>query len=63
MKPVLLLLAVSGLGLAACSSAPDPDMIASGGAAGDFGPEYCSTMPEDPAKREQWAELCNESSR
>lgn len=58
MKPMTMLWLAAGLAVAACAQGSDPEMMASGGAAGDQGPGYCETPPSDPTQQERWNELC-----
>lgn len=46
--------------LGACGdTGPDPEGVASGGAAADAGPGYCETVPADPDEMNRWNSLCS----
>ncbi len=63
MKITLSLLAMTLLGLAACSG-PGPDAPApSGGSAGAEGAGYCDTVPANPDDMADWNQLCAPSRR
>ncbi len=67
MKKISGLGLLAGLALAACTPAGGGgggmDPVASGGSAGERGPEYCETVPTDPNEMTQWNELCGGGRR
>ena len=66
MKKISGLGLLAGLALAGCApgvGGGDMTPVASGGSAGERGPEYCETAPTDPNEMTQWNELCGGGRR
>ena len=66
MRLTRIMLLVAATGLAGCtmssqtgpSSGDGNSRVASGGAAGRMGPNYCQTVPTDLSERSRWNSLC-----
>ncbi len=66
MKLTRILLLVAATALAGCAAGPQSGVpsgdgnsrVASGGAAGRMGPNYCQTVPSDLSERSRWNSLC-----
>jgi hypothetical protein len=60
------ILLVAATALAGCAAGPQSGVpsgdgnsrVASGGAAGRMGPNYCQTVPSDLSERSRWNSLC-----